>query len=254
MRRQLQTGLLMTLAMIVLVGLLYPLAMTGAAQLIAKNKANGSFVTKNGKVVGSSLIGQSFTLKNGDPDPRYFQSRPSAAGADGYDALASGGSNYGPSNPNLIGNVPGVSIDTKTNPYANKTDRYCVPVPATDKNGDPITDRAGNTVYEKNKDGSYVCDPNTVPERVLSYRKLNGLGPKAKVPIDAVTASGSGLDPAISPANARLQAPRVARVRGLPLARVLALVSAHTQNRQLGILGEETVDVLNLNLALDATH
>ena len=253
MRRQLQTGLLMTIAMIVLLGLLYPLAMTGAAQLIAKDKANGSFVSKNGKVVGSSLIGQSFTLKNGDPDPRYFQSRPSYAGT-GYDALASGGSNYGPSNPSLIGNVPGVSIDTKTNPYATKTDRYCVPVPATDKNGNAITDRAGNAVYEKNKDGSYVCDPNTVPERVLAYRKLNGLASTAKVPIDAVTASASGLDPAISVANARLQAPRVARVRGLPLTQVLALVSAHTQNRQLGILGEKTVDVLNLNLALDATH
>jgi potassium-transporting ATPase KdpC subunit len=253
MRRQLQTGLMMTIAMIVLVGVLYPLAMTGAAQLLAKNKANGSFVTQNGKVVGSSLIGQSFTLKNGDPNPRYFQSRPSAAGA-GYDALASGGSNYGPSNPSLIGNVPGVNIDTKTNPYATRTDPYCVPVPATDKNGDATSDAAGNPVYEKNKDGSYVCDPNTVPERVLAYRRLNGLSPKASVPVDAVTSSASGLDPAISVANARLQAPRVARVRGIPLASVLALVAAHTQNRQLGILGEKTVDVLNLNLALDAAH
>jgi len=251
MRRQLQTGLMMTIAMIVLVGLLYPLAMTGAAQLLAKNKANGSFVSENGKVVGSSLIGQSFTLKNGNPNPRYFQSRPSYAGA-GYDALASGGSNWGPSNANLIGNVPGVSIDTKTNPYATRIDPYCVPVQATDKSGTAVTDHAGNPVYEKNRDGSYVCDPNTVPERVIAYRRLNGLGPKASVPIDAVTASGSGLDPAISPANAALQAPRVAKARNLSLAQVLALVKAHTQNRQLGILGEKTVDVLNLNLALDA--
>jgi potassium-transporting ATPase KdpC subunit len=193
MRRQLQTGLMMTIAMIVLVGFLYPLAMTGAAQLIAKNKANGSFVSENGKVVGSSLIGQSFTLKNGNPNPRYFQSRPSAGD---YDALASGGSNDGPSSTTLIDNVK---------------------------------------------------------DRVAAYRKLNGLAANATVPVDAVTASASGLDPAISPANAALQAPRVARVRDLPLAQVLALVKAHTQNRQLGILGEKTVDVLNLNLALDAT-
>jgi potassium-transporting ATPase KdpC subunit len=193
MRRQLQTGLMMTLAMIVLVGLLYPLAMTGAAQLIAKNKANGSFVSENGKVVGSSLIGQSFTLKNGHPDPRYFQSRPSAGD---YNALASGGSNDGPSSTTLI---------------------------------------------------------DDVKDRVAAYRKFNGLAANATVPVDAVTASASGLDPAISPANAALQAPRVARARNLPLTQVLALVKAHTQNRQLGILGEKTVDVLNLNLALDAT-
>ena len=86
----------------------------------------------------------------------------------------------------------------------------------------------------------------------MAYRKLNGLAASASVPVDAVTASASGLDPAISPANAALQAPRVAKVRNLPLATVLALVKAHTQNRQLGILGEKTVDVLNLNLALDA--
>ena len=250
MRRQLVTGLLMTIAMIVVLGLLYPLAMTGAAQLFAKDKANGSFVSKGGKAVGSSLIGQSFTDADGNPILRYFQSRPSAVG---YDASASSASNLGPSNANLIGNVPGVSIDTKTNPYATRTDPYCVPVQATDKSDTPITDKAGNPVYEKNRNGSFVCDPNTVPERVLAYRKLNGLGPKAEVPVDAVTSSASGLDRAITPANAKLQAPRVAKARNLPLAQVLALVSAHTQNRQFGVLGEKTVDVLNLNLALDAT-
>jgi K+-transporting ATPase ATPase C chain len=126
-------------------------------------------------------------------------------------------------------------------------------VQATDNDDNPVTTRVGNPVYERNKDGSYVCDPNTVPERVLAYRRLNGLGPSVRVPVDAVTASASGLDPAISVANARLQAPRVARARHLPLGRVLSLVAAHTQGRQLGILGEKTVDVLNLNLALDAT-
>src|ERR1700674_2065760 len=101
MRRQLVTGLRMTIALTLLLGLAYPLAMTGIAQAFMKSKANGSFVTKNGTVVGSSLIGQSFTLKNGAPDPRYFQTRPSAAGT-GYDAMLSSGSNLGPSNPTLI--------------------------------------------------------------------------------------------------------------------------------------------------------
>ena len=194
MRRQLLTGLRMTLVLIVLVGLAYPLAMTGIAQALMKNKANGSFVSENGKVVGSALIGQNFTLPNGDPDPRYFQPRPSNAG-DGYDAMASAGSNLGPSNPDLLA---------------------------------------------------------AVKDRVTAYRKLNGLAPEASVPVDAVTSSASGLDPAISVANARLQVERVARARSLPAAQVVALVAKHTQGRQLGILGEKTVNVLELNLALEA--
>ena len=195
MRRQLLTGLRMTLVLTVLVGLAYPLAMTGIAQALMKDKANGSFVSENGKVVGSALIGQNFALKNGDPDPRYFQSRPSNAGDDGYDAMASAGSNFGPSNPDLLA---------------------------------------------------------AVKDRVTAYRKFNGLTPDASVPVDAVTSSASGLDPAISVANARLQVARVARTRGLDEAQVLALVETHTQGRQLGILGEKTVNVLELNLALQA--
>lgn len=250
LRRQLLTGLLMTIAMIVLVGLVFPLAVTGAAQLIMSNKANGSLVKVNGKVVGSSLIGQNFTDKNGNPLPQYFQPRPSNAG-DGYDSLASGGSNLGPSNAKLIGNVPGVNIDTKTNPYATKVDPYCVPVQATDKSGNDVTDAQGNPVYEKTANGEYVCDPDTIPQRTLAYRSLNGLAPNVAVPSDAVTASGSGLDPQISLANTRLQAPRVARARNLPLARVQEIINSHTQARQLGFLGEQTVNVLNLNIALD---
>jgi K+-transporting ATPase ATPase C chain len=249
MRRQLLTGLRMTIALTVLVGLAYPLAMTGIAQALMKNKANGSFVSQNGKVVGSALIGQNFTLKNGDPDPHYFQPRPSNAG-DGYDALASSGSNLGPSNPNLIGNVPGVSI-TGANIYATPSDPYCVPVESTDKDDNPITDAAGDPVYDKNKDGTYVCNANTVPERTLAYRDLNGLAADAKVPVDAVTSSGSGLDPQITVANARLQAARVAKARRLTVDQVTGLIADHTQGRQLGVLGEQTVNVLNLNLALD---
>jgi K+-transporting ATPase ATPase C chain len=165
--------------------------------------------------------------------------------------MASGGSNYGPSNENLIGNVPGVNLTGKTNAYATASDPYCVPVQATDKDGNDVTDSNGNAVYEKNKDGSYVCNPDTVPERVLTYRTFNGLAANVKVPSDAVTSSASGLDPQISVANARLQAPRVASARHLTLARVTAAVAAHTQGRQLGVLGEQTVNVLQLNLALD---
>jgi len=193
MRRQLLTGLLMTITLTVLLGLVYPFVMTGIAQVAFHDRANGSFVEEHGKVVGSSLIGQSFVLKDGSPDPKYFQPRPSAAG-DGYDAMSSGGSNDGPSSPTLL---------------------------------------------------------DDVSERIKSYRELNGLSPSAPVPVDAVTASGSGLDPDISVANARLQAARVARARDRPESRVLTLVAAHTDDRQLGFLGEKTVNVLDLNLALD---
>ena len=254
-RRQLITGLGVVVVMTLTLGLVYPLVVTGFAQVAFHNKANDSLVKVNGKVVGSSLIGQSFTDKDGNPIAKYFQSRPSAAGS-GYDASVSSASNLGPSNANLIGNIPGVAIGDNgkpitSNPYATPADPYCVPVQSTDKAGNDITDKAGNAVYDKNKDGTYVCNSSTVPERVLAFRALNGLGKNVKVPVDAVTASASGLDPDISIANADLQAPRVAKARHLPLATVMAQVKAHTDGRSLGFLGEKAVNVLELNLALD---
>ena len=192
--------------------------------------------------------------KDGNPLPQYFQPRPSSAGSNGYDASNSSASNLGASNPKLIGNVPGVSISERTNPYATPTDPYCVPVQATDKNDNPITDAQGNPVYEKNQDGTYACNPNTVPQRAIAYRQLNGLPADAQVPVDEVTASGSGVDPDISVANAYLQAPRVAKARNLPLTTVLDLINSHTHQRSLGVLGEKTVNVLDLNLALDTIH
>mgnify|MGYP000016917169 CR=1 FL=1 len=206
--RQYGAALRTLLLLTVILGLAYPLAMTGFAQVAFGNNANGSLVTRGGKTVGSSLIGQSFTvpvLKNGQPtkdasgnpvvapDPKYFQSRPSAAGQ-GYDPTASGASNLGPENKTLIGDIN---------------------------------------------------------SRRAAAANLDGVNP-AQVPPDALLASGSGLDPQISPAYALEQVARVARVRGLSVAQVRAMVTANTQGRTLGFLGEPRVNVLNLNLALDA--
>ncbi len=245
MRRQLLTGLRMTVVLTILLGLVYPLVMTAAGQVLFPRQANGSMVKDaKGRVVGSSLLGQLFTDAKGNAVAKYFQPRPSAAG-DGYDPTSSSATNLGPSNPNLIGNQDG------TNPYATKADPYCVPVQATDKAGNDVTDKKGNPVYVKNADGSYQCDPSTVGQRVLAYRALNGLTAGTKVPVDAVTASGSGLDPDISVANALLQAPRVAKARNLPLSDVVKLIHSHIRERAWGFLGERTVNVLDLNLALD---
>jgi len=200
MRRQLIPSIVSMVLFTLLLGVGYPLVITGIAQVAFKGKADGSIVDVKGKAVGSSLIGQSFTDKKGTPIEKYFQSRPSAATGvsgtttAGYDPTLSLGSNLGPTNPALL---------------------------------------------------------KAVAQRVKDYRKLNGLADNIAVPVDAVTASGSGLDPDISIANARLQAKRVAGTRGFDTARVLRLVDQHTSGRTLGILGEKTVNVLELNLALD---
>lgn len=197
------------LAMTVILGLAYPLTMTGLAQVALSDNADGSLVEQSGKVVGSDLIGQAFTRPvevhgkpqldaDGNPvleaDPEYFQSRPSAAGT-GYDPLSTSASNLGPENPDLIG---------------------------------------------------------AVKERRATAAELDGVDP-AEVPADALLASGSGLDPHISPAYAREQVARVARERGLSESRVRSLVIDHTQGRILGFLGESRVNVLALNLALDTS-
>ncbi|HEY7438363.1 MAG TPA: K(+)-transporting ATPase subunit C [Acidimicrobiia bacterium] len=188
MRRQLLPALGIFLAITVVCGLVYPLVVLGVAQGVFRGKADGSLVNRDGKVIGSSLLAQGFT------EAKYFHPRPSAAGADGYDGAASGSSNLGPSNPELV---------------------------------------------------------KTVAQRAVAYRKENGLRAGAKVPTDAVTASGSGLDPDVTVANADLQARRVARARNLEASVVLDLIARHTNGRQLGFLGERTVNVLDLNLALD---
>jgi potassium-transporting ATPase KdpC subunit len=208
MRRQIFPAIISMVIFTVLFGLVYPLVVTGVAQVAFKDKANGSIVERDGKKIGSSLLAQSFTDAKGNPIKKYFQPRPSAAS---YDPTYSTGSNLGPTNPKLVAS--------------------CLKV--------------------KEKDGTTICDPNTVPQRAKAYRKLNRLSKSVQVPVDAVTASASGLDPDISVANARLQAKRVAHARGLSEARVRQAVDDHTDGRPLGILGEKTVNVLDLNLALD---
>src|SRR5438270_5593085 len=185
-----RTAVLMVIVLTVLLGIVYPLAMTGLSQLIFPGQANGSLVRDSaGNVVGSALLGQNFS------NAEYFHPRPSAAGTDGYDATSSGGSNLGPTNQKLI---------------------------------------------------------DTARDRATAYREENGLAAEAPVPVDAVTASASGLDPDISPANALIQAGRVAKARNLTEDQVRSLVNQYTEGRTLGILGEPRVNVLQLNRALDA--
>lgn len=187
MNTQLRPALTLFVALSLVTGLAYPLAVTGIAQLLFANAANGSLVLRDGRPVGSSLVGQSFS------DPGHFWSRPSATSPGPYDAANSGGSNLAPTAPALV---------------------------------------------------------DAVKARLQALRAADS-GNTAPVPVDLVTASASGLDPHISRAAADYQVPRVARVRGLPAARVQALVDAHTEGRRFGFLGEPRVNVLALNLALE---
>jgi len=235
MRRQIP-AFLVSLRLVLALGLIvcvaFPAAIYGIGQLFFEHQAEGSLIVRNGKTVGSSLLAQPFT------GPGYFWPRPSAAGSGytgtGYDATASGGSNAGPLAARLLAD--------------------CLPVPKTDTAGNPLVDAHGQPVDATNPDGSKVCNPNTVPQRVEAYRSANSLGPHARVPVDAVTASFSGLDPDISVANARIQAGRVARARGVSRRHVLRLVDEHTSRRVLGVIGEDAVNVMELNLALDSMH
>jgi len=216
MRAQLLAGLRAVLVLTVLCGIVYPLAVTGLGQLAFNDKANGSLVERDGQVVGSSLLGQAFTTDE------YFHTRPSAAGA-----AASG------SMVDILG--PDEEPTGQTEP--------------ADPEDLSLVASGASNLGPTNEDLLA-----TVAERVTAYRERNGLSADVRVPVDAVTASGSGLDPHISVANARLQAPRVARMRSLPVADVLRLVDRHTAGRSLGFLGEKGVNVLQLNLALDAAR
>src|SRR5216683_3822626 len=187
MKKNLLISVWFTLLTTVMFGLVYPLGITGLAQIFFHERANGQLIEKDGKLVGSRIIGQTFT------GPGYFHSRPSAAGA-GYDPTSSGGSNLAPTNKNLLERVKG------------------------------------------------------------DVQKLQAENPNVPIPVDLVTASGSGLDPHISPAAAEFQIPRVAHSRRMKEEDVRALVERHTKGRDLGFLGEPRVNVLELNLDLDSLH
>ncbi len=206
MLKQLRPAITSVLAFTILTGLIFPAFITLVGQTAFSSQANGSLITRNGKIIGSSLIGQSFSK------PNYFHPRPSAAGA-GYDAAASGGSNLGPTSSKLIN---GIEDDPKT----------------------------------KDTDESFAG----IKQLAAAYHVENGLAPDAKIPVDAVTKSASGLDPQISPENADLQAARVAKARNMPVEKVRGLIAQNTQGRGLGVLGEAGVNVLQLNLALDAAN
>jgi K+-transporting ATPase ATPase C chain len=184
MKKHLTTAFLMTIATTILLGLVYPLVVTGLAQVLFHDKANGQILHRNGEAIGSRIIGQPFT------SAKYFHSRPSAAG-NGYDATNSGGTNLAPTNQKLIDRV---QADAKS-------------------------------LHEEN--------------------------PAQPIPADLITTSASGLDPEISPAAAEFQIPRLARERGLAETALRDLVQKHTYQRDLGLLGEPRVNVLELNLALD---
>ncbi len=198
--RQHIAGFRILLVFTVICGFVYPLVMLGVSQVVFHNQANGSLVSYNGHVVGSSLLCQEFVDAKGNPLPQYFQPRPSFAipspapkGDYGCDPTFSSACNYGPTNPTEV-----------------------------------------MLIQQRQK-------------QISAFDHV----PVSQIPADAVTASGSGLDPDISPANAYMQVDRVAAARNLPVAEVRNLVTQHTQGRQLGFLGEPTVNVLELNIALD---
>lgn len=202
-RKELRPLLGVTILLLIITAIIYPLVVTGVAQVAFNRRANGSMIKVNGATVGSSLVGQAFSGE------AYFHGRPSAAGA-GYDAANSSGSNLGPTSAKLIEGVE----------------------------DDPAT---------ADVDESFAG----IQQRVADFRESNGIAGGLDLPADSVTASASGLDPHISPATARLQIARVASARGVSEEAVRALVDDYTESAFLGFIGQDRVNVLKLNIALD---
>ena len=239
MWRQILPGLRINIFATILFGVIYPLAITGVCQVFFPRQANGSLVTAGDKVIGSEIIGQNFTK------PEYFHPRPSTAG-NGYDATASGGSNLGPTSAKLVHGT--TKMDDKKNEVVDfdginlRIVHYCLD---------------NDIPYESSMPLDQFKDTNGGLDDVKLIKAFNDdkaplmFTPKAPIPADAVTASGSGLDPHISPASAQTQAPRVAKARGISVGQANQLVAQFTEGPALGLLGDPRVNVLKLNLALD---
>jgi K+-transporting ATPase ATPase C chain len=239
MLKELGPGFRLTLAFTVLTGFLYPAVMTGISQLIFPAKANGSLVTVNGKVAGSSLIGQNFSK------PEYFHPRPSSAG-NGYDATASSGSNLGPTSAKLIHGA--TQTDDKNNETVAfdginlRIVHYCLDNDIPYESSMPL---------DQFKDAKGNLDEVKLIKAFNDEKTPLVFTAKESIPPDAVTGSSSGLDPHISPANAELQAVRVAKSRSASLDQVKQLIAEFTEGADLGFLGEPRVNVLHLNIAVD---
>lgn len=239
MLKELGPGLRLMIALTILLGLIYPAVMTGISEVVFPRQANGSLVTENGRVVGSTLIGQSFSK------PEYFHPRPSGAGS-GYDATASGGSNLGATSAKLLHGT------TKTDDKGEEIvdfdgieDRivhYCV---------DNDIPYISSVPLDHFKDGQGSLDDVKLIKAFNDTKSPLVFTPKEEIPSDAVTGSASGLDPDISPANADLQAERVAKARNISADQVRRLIAQTTTGPNLGFIGEPRVDVLLLNIALD---
>ncbi len=262
------------LVLTVLIGIAYPLVLVGVARIPGlAGRADGSLVTLDGRTVGSHLIGQLFVDGDGKPLKQYFQSRPSAAG-DGYDPTSTSASNLGPENvvdapdkPSLLTQVCTRSKDVGTLESVDGSRPYCTPdgvgavlvVYHTNGASGPVTravslnEPCPATPFITTYQGVNVeCSHPGEDYSTGVVTPIRGTAPADPVvPADAVTASGSGLDPQISVAYARLQAPRVASARGIPIGQVAALIDAHTTGRALGFMGEPGVNVLELNIDLD---
>ena len=239
MIKELGPGLRLMIALTILTGLVYPAAMTGVSKVLFPGKANGSLVTQKGTVVGSSLIGQSFTK------PEYFHTRPSSAG-NGYDATASSGSNLGPTSAKLLhGTTKSDDKGKEVVDFDGIEDRivhYCI------DNEIPYT---SSITLDQFKDAQGNLDDVKLIKAFNDTKAPLVFTPKTQIPADAVTGSASGLDPHISPANADMQAPRVAKARGASPDQVRLLIADATDKPALGFIGERRVNVLLLNVALD---
>lgn len=242
MWQQILPGLRIKIFMTVVLGVIYPLAITGICQVLFPHQANGSLIGANGKVLGSELIGQSFTK------PEYFQPRPSSAGS-GYDATASSGSNLGPTSAKLLRGT--IKTDNRKNEVVDFDGLSLRVVHYALDNNIP---------YESSKPIDQFRNAKGDLDDVKLIKAFNDdreplvFRTKTLIPADAVTGSGSGLDPAISPANAEYQAVRVAKARSVSVDQVNQLAKQFTENAWLDLFGEPRVNVLRLNLALDERY